>query len=105
MKLDFTQGRLFSAGNVMSYTESQFVALPASAREAMSKPMMADLATIKALARRVQETGKEAQTKGDATIASLCRQQLEKFGDSLSQPSSLLIVQLVGKAVKKMAAN
>jgi len=105
LKLDFTRSPLFTKGAVLNYSEPEFVALPAAARDKMAKQVIADLATLKALGRRVADLGKEARSKGDVARADRCAQQLRQCGDALNRPSSLLMVQQVGKAFTKLAAE
>jgi hypothetical protein len=105
LKLDFNQTPLFMKGSALSYSETEFVALPQAARGKLAKQAIADLGTLKALCRRVADLAKEARANGDTARADKCAQQLQQCGDRLNNPSSLLIAQLTGKALQKLAAE
>ena len=105
LAIDFLKGRLFSGGAILSYSEPQFAALPAATRESVSPKMLADISALKALCVGVRDLGKEAAAKGDQARAAKCVFQLKQCGEALEQPSSLGIAKMLGKALKKVAAE
>jgi len=105
LDLNLRDSKLFSPGSALALSEAQFIALPPAARESLSPPMLADLASIKGLCRRLQEEGREAKARGDAAKATKCFGQIKLLGEQLDQPSVVLVGQLVGKALKKLAAK
>lgn len=103
LAIDWAKERPFSTGSALAYSEPQFVALPNEVREKLSQPLLDDLSKIKALCRRVKEDGDKARAAGETEKAKTHFEQLAKCGSTLSSPDSLLIVQMVGKAIQRIA--
>ncbi len=104
LETDWNARPLFSPGSAMSLSEDQFKALPATQREAESAEVQARLATLRKLAGAVAQAGREAAVRKDAALARKHFAAIGQFGSALDEPNSLLLVQLVGQALKKMAA-
>jgi hypothetical protein len=105
LQTDWTARPLFPAESPLSLSEDQFRALSTAERETVSAQVIKQLDTFKALTRAVAGAAREAAARGDTAQARKCYQALQQCGDALSSPNSMLIVQLVGKALNKMAAT
>lgn len=99
LEMDLTQGELFSPGSALSYSESEFVKLPASAREKLGQQAIADVELVKRLAMEVRSRRNGARVAGDTPLAERCNAQLAKLGERLTGPANLKLTQVVGKAV------
>jgi hypothetical protein len=104
MAVDLRQRPLFSTGSVLNYSESQFVAMPQAVREKLSKDMLPDIQVIKEISAHISEAGKRALSGGDKAKAEKSFAQLKKCGEAFDRHDSLALLQMVGKALKKMAA-
>jgi hypothetical protein len=105
LAVDFTKRPLFPSGSVLNYTEKQFMALPRTAAEKLSKQMLEDISGLKGLCTQVKDTRRSALNQGDKATAEKCTAQLKQCGNALDHPDSLALLKLVGKAVQKMAAE
>ena len=105
LALNWDAPDLFSASSPLRYSEAEIVGLPAATREQVMKEAMTEIQTLKALAAQVQELRKQALAQKDQAKADQCVQCLQRCGARLEQPSSMKILQLVGTAIKKMAAR
>jgi hypothetical protein len=103
--LDLSKAELFTRGTPLSYSEAEFIKLPQAAMAKLQEQVMADLALVKQLVRGVKARGRQAETAGDATLAKKCDAQLASVAELLEGPKNLKITQLVGKAIRKMAAE
>jgi hypothetical protein len=99
---DWAARPLFAADSVLSLSEAQFKALPAAELEAKSAEMLPQLESLKKLASAVAQAGRDAASKGDTAQARKHFNSLKQCGTALESPDCLVIVQLVGKALKKM---
>ena len=104
LRVDCGHQNLFSKGNVLGYSEAQFVALPAAARDKLAPELTDGLAVVKALGRELVATGSRAASSGDKAKAEACTTQLRRLGEALSRAQYTTMAQLVGKALVKMAA-
>ena len=100
---DWSARPLFAADSPLSLSESQFKALSDAEREAKSKDMMAQIASLKQLAQAVVQAGHDAASKGDAAQARKYLTSLKQCGTALESPDCMQLVQLVGKAFEKMS--
>jgi hypothetical protein len=105
LEIDWNQRPLFATGNVLGYSEAQFIAIPAAAKDSMSKEMLDELQTIKAICRAVNTKGKDALAKGDQAAAEKCFNQLKRCGAAFDGPDSLLMLKMVGQAINKLATE
>jgi hypothetical protein len=105
LELDLAQGQLFAPGSALAYSESEFVNLPAAAREKLGQQALADLEPVKRLATEVRSRRNAARTAGDTALAEKCNAQLARLGERLEGPDNLKLTQLVGKAVSRMASE
>ncbi len=103
LEADWSARPLFASGSTLSLTEDQFKVLSDADRQARSGEMMKQLDALKQVAAAVAQTGRDAASKGDAAQARKCFTSLKQCGAALSGQDCLSIVQLVGKAVNKMA--
>ena len=81
------------------------MALPAADRERIGAEILADLQVIKEIAARAGEVSKEAKAKGDVATARKCLDQIKLLGEQIDKPSSTVIAQKVGQALKRLAAR
>ena len=100
---DWSARPLFAADSPLSLSESQFKALSDAEREAKSKDMMAQIASLKQMAQAVVQAGHDAVSKGDAAQARKCFTSLKQCGTALDSPACMQLVQLVDKAFVKMS--
>ena len=105
LDLDLSQGELFSPGSALSYSESDFVKLPAAAREKLGQQAITEVEPIKRLATEVRSRRNAAKAAGDTMLAGKCTAQLARLGERLEGPDNLKLTQLVGKAVGRMATE
>lgn len=103
IETDWSGRPLFAAGSTLSLTEDQFKALSDAARQAKSAEMMSQLDWVKKLAAAVAQAGRDAAAKGDTAQARKYFTSLKECGTALESPDCLSLVQLVGKAFKKLA--
>jgi hypothetical protein len=105
LSLDLEQGTLFSPGSALARSESQFVKLPASAREKIGQQALADVEPVKRLVTEVRSRRNAARAAGDTALAERYNAQLARLGERLSGPDNLELTQLVGKSVSRAAAE
>lgn len=103
IETDWSSRPLFPADSTLSLTEDQFKALSEVERQAKSAEIMSQLDSVKKLGAAVAQAGRDAMTKGDSVQARKHFASLKEFGTALESPDCLSLVQLVGKAFKKMA--
>ena len=65
--------------------------------------VQAQLASLRKLAGAVAQAGREAAVKQDVALARRHFTALDQFGGALDSSDPMLIVKLVGQALKKMA--
>ena len=70
---------------------------------AESTAVTSELDSFKKLAAAVAQAGRDAASKGDTAQARKYFTSLKECGTALDSPECLSMVQLVGKAFKKMA--
>jgi len=104
---DWTARPLFDSNSVLSLTEEQFAqqiaSLSATRQKARTDEMMARLNLLKQLAAAVAQAGRDAVANGDRSRASQCFNALKQCGTALDSTDCLQIIQLAGKAFKKMS--
>lgn len=103
VETDWSSGPLFAANSTLSLSEDQFKALSNADRQAQSGEMMSQLDSLKKLAAAVAQAGRDAASKGDTAQARKYFTALKQCGTTLDNANRLLMVQLVGQALKKMA--
>lgn len=103
LETDWSARPLFAPGSAMNLSEAQFKALPTAEREAKAAEVQSHLATVRKLAGAVAEAGRAAAAKRDDAMARKHFAALEQLGGALDSPDSMVIVKLVGQALKKMA--
>lgn len=100
---DWSQRPLFDPASSMSGSEKQFEALSTSEQEAKVKDFMPRLAELRDLGKAVIQAGNDAAEKKDLAKAKKYIMAAQRFGEALNHSDHLNIIQLVGKAVKKVA--
>ena len=94
---------LFAPGCAMNLSEDQFKKLSAAERKAKSTDVQTQLAALKKLAGAVVQAGRDAVAKKDTDGARKHFAALQQCGQALASPDSMVIVQLVGQGLQKMA--
>lgn len=105
MRIDLAEASLFSPGSPLSYSETQFMKLPREANEKLARQAQDDLALIKKMVAEIKTRRDQSRAAGNAEMVRQFNSQLEKFASKLEEPGNLAITQLVGKAVRKVAAQ
>lgn len=105
LAMDWDAPGLFSSSSPLHYSEAEIVAMSEATRGQVMKQAAAEIQVLKSLAARVQEIRKQALAQKDQAKADQCVQCLQRCGARLEQPSSMRILQLVGTAVRKLAAR
>ena len=100
---DWSTRPLFASGSVLNLSEDQFKALSNDERKAKASEMTLQLDALKKLAAAVADSARDAASKGDNAQARKYFTALKQCGSALDSPDCLSLVQLVGKAFKKMA--
>ena len=103
LEADWSARPLFPPDSPLSLTEDQFKSLSDADRQGKSNEMLPQISSLKALAGAVAQAGRDAAAKGDAAQARKHFTSLQQCGTALESPDCLSLVQLVGKAFKKMA--
>jgi hypothetical protein len=93
---------LFASDSTLSLSEDQFKALSAGERQSRGTELTAQVEAFRRLASAVAEAGRDAAAKGDTAQARKYFTSLQQCGTALESSNCLAIVQLVGKAVRKM---
>jgi len=103
LETDWKSSSAIGARSPLSHRESELPGMSAAARDKLAKEVMAQLSDLKALARAVRDQG-QAAAGTDPAQARRCFAKLEECGAALDKPEGMKIVQLVGQALRKMAA-
>jgi hypothetical protein len=103
IKTDGKGGLFFGPDSPLSHRESDLSGLSQAARDKLMKEVMAHISDVKALAAAVRNKG-QAVAGTDPELARQCFARLDELGAALDQPEGMVIIQLVGRAVRKMAA-
>jgi hypothetical protein len=102
LETDWSARPLFTPGSTLSLSEEQFKSLPLAVSQAKSKEMMPDLRALSELAKVVRQAGRDATAKNDFVQARKHFTSLKQCGEAIESSDSVLIIRLVGKALKKM---
>src|SRR5262245_1174911 len=100
LQIDWAKGKPFSSGSILHYSEAEFAALPPETRAKLGD-QMADITALKELGKQVIQQGQEAAAKGDKSQAGKYLNAVNQCGERLDQPDRLVLLQQVGKALKK----
>ncbi len=102
VQADWTRRPLFAPDSTLSLSEDQFKVLLADERQSRGTELTSQVDAFRRLASSVAEAGRDAAAKGDPALARKYFASLQQCGTALESSNCLAIVQLVGKAVKKM---
>jgi hypothetical protein len=92
------------SGSTLSLTKDQYRALSDADRQAKSIQVTAQLNALRDLTEYgVEQAGLDAASKGDTAQARKYFMSLKQCGTALDSPDVMQIVQLTGKAIKKIA--
>jgi len=100
---DWSVRPIFASDSVLNLTEDKFKSLSVADQQAKSAEIGNQLGSLKRLAAAVTQAGRDAAAKGDTTQAQNYFTSLKQCGAALNSPDSLIIVQLVGNSLDKMA--
>ncbi len=103
LEIDWSARPLFSSSSALGLSEAQFQKIPAGERESKSAEFTAHAGMLKQLASEVVQAARDATAAKDSAKAKKCLASLKQFGAALQEPACATLVQLVGKAVQKMA--
>jgi uncharacterized Zn ribbon protein len=88
---------------VLSLSESQFTALPASDRTAKLNDAIKQVGVLQQLVRAVMQAGNEAADKKDSAQARKYFTSLKQSGNALEEGDALAIVKQIAQMMKKRA--
>ncbi|HEX5399293.1 MAG TPA: sigma-70 family RNA polymerase sigma factor [Verrucomicrobiae bacterium] len=100
---DWTTRPLFATNSVLSLSEKEFAVLTDAERQAALNEFNGRLAALKQVAAAVAQAGRDMAANGDNAQARKYFTALNQCGTALDSAECLQIVQLVGKAFKKMS--
>ena len=103
VETDWNSRPLFTPDSVLSMSEEQFKALPASDRDAKSRDLIKHITVLKQLVAAVAQAGQDAAAKNDPAQARKCFTALKECGQALDSPDALLLLKVVGQGIKKRA--
>ena len=101
--LDWSARPLFSTSSPLSLSEEQFAKLSASDRGTKSTGITSQTGVLKELTAAVAEAGITAAAQKDIAQARKHFTALKQCGEALNGPTSLAVVKMIGKSVKKRA--
>jgi hypothetical protein len=102
---DWSARPLFAPDSALNLSERQFNVMSEAQARVKSAELLAQLDSLKALARAVIQTGGEAAANGDTAQARKCFTSLEQCGAALNTANNARPVQLVGQAFQKLAKS
>ena len=103
IETDWKKGPTISSGSPLNHRESELRRLPQAELARLNGEVLAQLGDLKQLANAVRAKGKAAAGT-DKELAGRCFTSLNDCGAALDQPDGMMIVNLVGRAIRKMAA-
>ena len=103
VEADWTRRPLFASDSPLNFTEKQFAALSPSEQEVKAKQFMARVPELRELGMAVLNAGNDAAEKKDMVKARTYIVAVQHYGEALNHADHPAIVQLVGKALKKMS--
>ena len=103
IETDWKKGPTISSGSPLNHRESELRRLPQAELARLNGEVLAQLGDLKQLANAVRAKGKAAAGT-DKELAGRCFASLNDCGAALDQPDGMMIVNLVGRVIRKMAA-
>lgn len=103
VQVDWTARPLFASNSVLGLSETQFRAIPNSSRQAKLEELISQVPILKGIARAVATAGKDAAARKDFADAKKHFTSLQQCGATLSGPDFTLLVQQIGKFMKRLA--
>jgi len=103
LQMHWQDSSVFQGIPVLTMSEQQFAGLPQAQRDSVTQQAQQMSTIIRDIARAVISSGEAAAASGDAAGAKASFESVQQFGQALAAPEHLLIIQLVGKAVVKLA--
>jgi hypothetical protein len=100
---DWSVHPLFASGSILSLSEDQLRALPATDRKAKADEMLPQLLTFRDLAEAVEQAGKDAVSKGDIAQARKYFVSLKQCGTALDSPDYTFMLRQIGKAIQGLS--
>jgi hypothetical protein len=105
LAIDWNDALLFPSGTPLAYAERDLASLSENQLRQDMGEIESIAKALKEMSLRIKQLGEEARAAGNSTEAETCFNSLGKCGTALDQPNRLKILQLVGKAIKKMAGQ
>ena len=99
---DWSARPLFDPASPMSLSEKQFQALSTADASSKLNDLMPQIKDLRELANGVIQAGKDAAKNQDKAKAKKYFTAVSQYGAAIDSPETLLIVQLVGRAIKKI---
>ena len=99
---DWSVHPLFAEGSILSLTETQLKALPATDRKTKADEMLPQLRSFRDLAEAVEQAGHDAATKGDTAQARKYFEALKQCGTALDGSDYTFMLRQVGQAIQKL---
>ena len=103
LRVDWNAADIASGHPVLGISEPQFMALPPSEQNRVSDEALKLITTAKALSAHAISLGEKSEAGGDAVQANAYFEAAYNLGNALADSERLLVLQLVGKAIVKMA--
>ena len=103
VETDWSARPFFAPGSAMSLSEEQFQKLTVTEIDAKMKEVLPQTNTLRQIAFGVMEAGKEAAKQNDAAKAKKHFTAVKQCGEAIEKIDTLKIVQLIGKAIVKLA--
>ena len=88
---------------VLNLSEDRFTSLSRSERTSMQEESLQLTRTLRAISRHVIAAGDNLQASGDKKAAKASYQAVQHFGEALSSPERLQVIQMIGKGIANSA--
>lgn len=94
---------VFSDLPVLNLSEDRFMSFSRSERTSMQEESLQLTRTLRAISRHVLAAGDNWQASGDNEAAKASYQAVQHFGEALSNPERLQVIQMIGKGIANSA--
>jgi hypothetical protein len=103
LETDWSARPLFAPDSTFSLNEDQLKSLPPADRQTRLSELSSQSHALTELAKTVRQAGRDAAAKKDSARARKHFDSLKQCGEAIESSDSLLIIKLMGKALKNMA--
>ncbi len=94
---------VFENVGMLNMSEQKFVSLPANSRTQIQQKAGDFSKMLRELARYVLATGETVAGSGDTAMARTHFQAVRAYGEALSKPDQLALIQMTGNSIVKAA--